>query len=144
MNNRGFTLVELLATLIALALVTSIGTYSIISIMNSAKEEDYNLLITEIKSSSELYYQECKYGEINPSNITCENCEDNDGYCPTLGSLVTYGYLKGNNKNGDIYTITNPKDNKDIRNCEIKITFTNNKIKVDVYNNHGNSSCPTY
>ena len=41
MNKKGFTLVELLATLIVLALVMSLGTYSISSIIENSKENTH-------------------------------------------------------------------------------------------------------
>ena len=42
-NNLGFTLVELIATIVILALVMGISTYSISAIINNAKEKNYEL-----------------------------------------------------------------------------------------------------
>ena len=144
MNRKGFTLVELLATLVVLAIVMSIGTYSIINIINNSKEKTYELLISHIKDSSEVYYQECKFsketiikmfnGDKDAANIFCDNNI-------TIGELVEYGYLKGNSTDSNKkYTIVNPKDNNNISNCEIKISY-NNGIYITATNPTG--SCPT-
>ena len=144
MNQKGFTLVELLATIIILALMIGIGTYSITSIIRNSKQKNYENLIDSIKSGAETYYQECKYA--NNSGITCSY--DNGKYTTTLGDMVTYGYLKGNDtikteQNNNIngrYTIVNPNDNKSISNCAIEIAFTGGKIIVTDITNSG--SCP--
>ena len=59
-NTKGFTLVELIATIVLLSLVMGIGAFSITQIIKSAKEKDYKLLIENINNAAELYYQECK------------------------------------------------------------------------------------
>lgn len=133
-NNKGFTLVELIATIVLLALVASIGTYSITAIMKKSKEENYNLLIKNINSAAETYYQECRYS--NNDMINCNKIE-NDEYMVSLGDLVNYGFLKGNEKikegtEKDKYTIVNPLDNTNISNCEITVKFVNSKVEVNI------------
>ena len=144
MNRKGFTLVELLATILILALLLGIGTYSIISIINSSKQKNYELLINNTKSAAETYYQECKFS--NNSGIPCTDNNKDGKYETSLGDLVTYGYLKGNDtlKNGNNkgkYTIVNPNDKVDISNCSINISYDNGKVKVTAITSSG--SCPT-
>jgi len=135
MNRKGFTLVELLATIVVLTLVLSISTYSVIAIIKNAKKNNYNLLIENIKDASELYYQECKYEYDNNSGITCST----DGRV-TLGDLVKYGYLKGNSTgSNDKYGIVNPLDNSDISSCVIQIDYQNGSLIVTSISD--NSSC---
>ena len=43
MNNGGFTLVELLATIVLLALVIGIASYSINAIIKNSQEKNYQL-----------------------------------------------------------------------------------------------------
>ncbi len=137
MNRRGFTLVELLATLVILAIVMSLGAYSIISIINNSKDKNYDILISNIKDSAENYYQECRYA--NNDGIVCT--KDGNAYTATLGDLVTYGYLKGNSKDDEKrYTIVNPKDNNSIASCTINVAY-NNGIVITAKNPTG--SCPT-
>ena len=133
MNRKGFTLVELLATIIVLALVMGIASYSIIKIMKNSKEKNYELLITNIKDAAEAYYQECKYARNDA--ITC-NLSD-----VTLGTLVEYGFLKGNGKDSnDKYTLVNPRNDKNISNCHISISFSDGNIEI---NAESGDDCPT-
>lgn len=138
-NNKGFTLIELIATIVILALVMGISTYSISAIINNSKEKNYELLINNIKDAAENYYQECKYS--NNTGIVCSR--DDEGKLITkLESLVTYGYLKSNDTDSSSsQKIVNPKDNVDITNCQIKITYSGGNINVVA--NEPTGSCPT-
>ena len=195
-DDKGFTLIELIVTIVILGLVLSIGGYSIIRVMNSAKETDYDLLIENIKAAAEVYYQECKYakskasacvmigdtfvdGQITSKDvtklrqyvngspvadeydfaiadvnkdgvITSDDAElissyilgDESSYVGTfpdmskvsLGTLVKYGYLKGNASNGnnEDLGIVNPKDNSDISECQISIKYNTSSEKIEV------------
>ena len=66
MNNKGFTLVELLGTIVILSIIVGISSYSIITVLNNTKKNNYKFLIDEIKKASEAYYQECYYGNNCP------------------------------------------------------------------------------
>lgn len=135
LNKKGFTLVELIATIVVLALVVSISAYAITNIINSAKEKNYELLIKNIKDASETYYQECKYKYSNNSGITC-----NDNV--TLQDLVNYGYLKGNGTKDNKMVIVNPKDNINIGECSIAIKYENGKLTITKEKKTNNGSCP--
>ena len=135
MNNKGFTLVELLATILVLALVMSIGTFSVLAILKNAKEKNYNLLLNNIKDASELYYQECKYANSNNSGITCNLTKTK------LGDLVKYGYLKGNSKKNNEYNLVNPLNDKDISQCKIRIKYNNGSLTITSFTVGG--GCPT-
>lgn len=135
LNKKGFTLVELIATIVVLALVVSISAYAITNIINSAKEKNYKLLIKNIKDASETYYQECKYKYSNNSGITC-----NDNV--TLQELVNYGYLKGNGTKDNKMVIVNPKDNINIGECSIAIKYENGKLTITKEKKTNNGSCP--
>ena len=130
-NKKGFTLVELIATIVVLALVVGISSYAVIGLIQSSKEKNYELLITSIKDAAETYYQECTYS--NNTGITCGNTV-------TLNDLLTYGYLKGNDSDHD-NSIINPKDNENIGSCQISISYLSGKVKVSAVNPTG--SCPT-
>ena len=132
LNKKGFTLVELIATIVVLALVVSISAYAITNIINSAKEKNYKLLIKNIKDASETYYQECKY-----SNNTGIKCKDT----VKLQELVNYGYLKGNGSTKDNkMKIFNPKDNVDIGACCIAVKYEDGKLTIEKKTD--NDSCP--
>lgn len=136
MNDKGFTLIELIATILILALVMSIATYSITNVIKRSKEENYNILINNIKDGAEVYYQECKYA--NNSGISCSL--SNGSYVITLGDLVKYNYLKGNDADNQ-YVIVNPKNDEDIGSCQVKVSYSNGTILVEAVSPSG--SCPT-
>ena len=129
MNNNGFTLVELLATLVILAIIMGIGGFTITNVIENSKKKDYDLLIENIKSSVELYYQECTY--VN---------DDCNGQI-TLGYLVTNGYLKGNSKDSEgRQTLVNPNDGEPISECVISYEYINGEMVIKAENPTG--SCP--
>ena len=138
LNRDGFTLIELLAVLMLLAIIMGIGGYSIISVLNDSRENNYNLLIENINSAALEYYIECKYSD---SSIICPS--DNSGwYQIKLDDLVKYGFLKGNSSDdGDEMVLVNPKDNVRINDCLIKYSFSGGKVVVDAVDVSG--SCPT-
>ncbi|MBQ2873431.1 MAG: prepilin-type N-terminal cleavage/methylation domain-containing protein [Bacilli bacterium] len=135
LGNKGFTLIELIATLVILTLVMGLGAYSITGLITSSKKKDYELLIKEINNAVEIYYQECRY--VN------NNCS----YEITLGFLVDNGYLKGNSEITDgednkyKNTLINPNDNVNISNCKISYEYKNGKVSVSAVDTSG--SCPT-
>ena len=144
LNNNGFTLIELLVTIVILSLILSIAGYSVVAIIKSSKEKNYELLIEDIKSAAEMYYQECYY--LN-SDKTVEDIEDGevgcvrqDSYEITLRELLEYGFLSSSVNNE--FSIISPKDDKEISNCKIKITRNDGKITVTKVDTD-NSSCPT-
>lgn len=131
MNKKGFTLVELLATLIVLALVMSLGTYSITSIIKNSKEKNYKLLISNIKDAAESYYNECEY----MPTIKCN--EKGAGYQVTLSELIASGFLKGNDEDDLNNKVIDPRNNTDISNCIINISRSSGKVNVTY-----GSNCP--
>lgn len=143
LGNKGFSLVELLATIIILSLVVGIAGYSVTTIMKKSKEKDYQILVNEIKDAIELYYQECKYS--SGIGISCPESVDfmgNDSYSITLNVLVEYGYLKANgtDSNGDSILV-NPIDKEYIGDCSLQYMYSNGKIVYGDDYEFG-SSCP--
>ena len=154
MNKKGFTLVELLGTIIILALVMSIAGFSITTILNSSKAENYQLLVRRIDAGAELYYQECKYDDKSAIKKYCEvdNNNGKKGYKITIGNLVTYGYMTANGKMSDSVNTTNvnnpkvfrPDDtDKYIDDCLIKVYFDPNTKKTVVEALSNDTGCPT-
>jgi prepilin-type N-terminal cleavage/methylation domain-containing protein len=127
MNNKGFTLVELVATILILGLIMGIGGYTITKLINKNKQNSYNLLITEIKESLNTYYQECSYAAIQ------ETCGDSGNII--LGDLVVKGFLKGNSTietgaNKEKFTLVNPNTGDNIYNCNIEWKYNDGKFII--------------
>ena len=138
MNKKGFTLIELIVTIVVLSIVMSIGAFSIINIVKNSKEKNYVFLINNIKDGAEVYYQECKY-----SNNSGINCDNNDGvYTTTLGDLVRYGYVKGNSKDkNNNYALVNTLNDNDITECVILVKYNAGKVLIE--SSSSNSDCPS-
>ena len=96
MKRKGFTLVELLATIIVLAIVLSITLYSIIRIINSTKEKSYQVTIKNIEEHANDYLLE---NSERLFFLTHNANSEDDKYeyqCVTVKNLVDYGYLENN------------------------------------------------
>ena len=142
-DNRGFTLVELIATIVVLVLVMGIGAFAVSALIKSAKEKDLELLIKNIKDGTETYYLECKYSKSEV--LQCPAATINGGltyYEVSLKELITYGFLEGNGKKGDdTYQLVNPVDKSDISSCRVKYTYSSGGLSFyDVGSNKKN--CP--
>ena len=145
MNNKGFTLVELIATIAILALIVTISVPIVTSVINNSKEKNYTILVSNIKTAAKTYYEECDFNNSAAISSICTN------HRVTLKQLANYGFLSTNRKEnctGDnCVIITNPKDNKDIATCIIEITKTvnasNYKTTYTIESKSTNTSCPT-
>lgn len=130
MNNKGFTLVELLGTVVILAVLVGISSYSIIKVLNNTKEKNYELLVEEIKKASEIYYQECYYGN------SCSYTEE-----IKLKDLVNNGYLSSNDKDN---ILIDPITKENISECSIIVKYNEDKGKIVVTSNEEDNKCPSY
>ena len=140
MNNKGFTLMELLGVIVLLGIISAIAVPSIGAITNAVKknmldkkvtiiEQAAVLLGEDIKSSiidSSLRYKEYPCRSFIVSNLVPDYLDkDNDNTCLT------------NDTNG-LGCIEDPSDNdKYLDKLEVIIYYKNKRInaKVDVDNN---------
>ena len=120
MNKKGFTLVELLAAIIILALLGFIASSSVTQVVKNSKSDLYNAQLESIKLAAEAWGKE---------NIDKIPNEENCKYL-TLEVLKEYGLLKDK--------VINPKTNTEFSNdLKIKITskqteFGGLKIEYEV------------
>lgn len=109
MNNKGFTLAEVLITIVIISLLTILVGNIINSSLADTREEAYNMMKKNMITASYTYINEC-----NAKTIECDFSEnDNTFYAK---ELKKYGYFKD---------LKSPIDGKDIGNC---ILF---KVKID-------------
>ena len=142
-NKKGFTLVELLAIIVVLGIVASVGIYAINSSLKKAKEKTYQVTIKNVESQANNFLTE------NAGKLFFISTGENTEYqCVTIQDLIDFGYLKDNvtespiaaNRNvaktdyiyleRDAVTkaITQNKytrGDEEIRNCESAIQATN-------------------
>lgn len=154
MNNKGFTLIELLVTIILISILMTISTVSVIGLLNKSKQKSYDILIKNIETATENFYEECDNSNLIESKINSFCVEkistitntNNKVATVSLKDLVNYGFLKSSSKNNNNKTVTNPKDNKDIGDCKITITKNIDNKGVVTYTitpvSNTNESCP--
>lgn len=145
MNRKGFTLIELLAVIILIAIIAVLIIPSVLNSVEKSKETSYNILIKNIITASESYYQECEYGDLSDSKYGSYACKINGSEInTTLGALANTGVLKVNDLNEE-KKIINPKTDEDISECNIiieKIKGANGKVTYKVKGNTDNEACP--
>ena len=91
-NNKGFTLVELLAVLAILSIVITIVITVSINVVNSSKEKSYKVTINNIEKEASNYALE------NSELLKWSTDGLNSEYeyqCVTVGHLIDKGYFKG-------------------------------------------------
>ena len=151
MNNKGFTLIELLMVIVLLAIITIVTVPTVGNSLNNSKEKSYQILISNIKTASQSYFEECSYVKTSKCNIKDNKITTN------LINLVKLGYLTGttkttcdendSNKCSVEKELKNPKDQEDIGQCEITITknvdeYGKVSYEVTTPSESSSNSCP--
>ena len=88
LNNKGFTLTELLATLAVLSLVSTIVIYVAINVVNSAKNKSYLVTRNNVEKAAVSYLEE------NSDKIHFVKYKNNIEYqCVTVQNLIDTNYF---------------------------------------------------
>ena len=88
LNNRGFTLVELLAIIVITALVLGIGTYSVVKLVKNSKKGALTISANSIKESASVYSDEDSKRWLEPYG------DDYSYFCVTIEELINKGIIK--------------------------------------------------
>lgn len=129
MNNKGFTLIEVLAAFMLLGILVTFTAVSVIDYLDSADEAALKAMKENIKSGMINYYNECKYLS---SDAICKKdgagsvIDDNGELKTTIGDLAAKGFLE---RNG-FTSIVDPVDNTDISSCEVSIKYENQEFAL--------------
>lgn len=158
LNNKGFTLIEILAVIVILAVLGLIAIPSVISTINKGKDTSYDIMINNIITGSKSLYEEIEYNGMvlykynTTDGQTAETLKINSGVIETnLQTLVSNGFLTGANNNSNSSNknkkiLLDPKTKEDIGNCQIKITKTkdvNGIVKYAITKNDSEPKCPS-
>ena len=156
LNNKGFTLVEVLAVIVIIAIIGGIAVPNIISTINTSKNKSEEILIENIKTASEQLYEEVyymggtlyKYDENGDKTSDEITVNDNDNSITiNLQTLVSNGFLNSTEENNNQKKIINPKTGENIGSCKIEIVKNNTdgKVTYTISNKStSNSICPNY
>lgn len=141
MNKKGFTLIELLAVIVVLGVVLTLAMPSILDSINASRNSSYKILIGNIKTAAETYYQECEYGDLSDKNkygvYACTIINGNT-INTTIEALANTGILKvSESDENNKLVVLDPRDTtKNLNSCKITIT----KEKKDITDNNGITS----
>ena len=135
MNNKGFTLVELLASLTILAIISILMTTSVQYSVTNVKTKNYETLkkmvveatINYINSSNDEYFS---LDNIKPENVECNeftDCQKEFTIADILDKNIYYTNEK--DKDGNL-TLISPKDNEDMRNKIIIIYYDKSEYAI--------------
>lgn len=117
MNNKGFTLIEMIMVIAILAMLAVLTTPNVIKMINKNKADNYNSVIDSIVSSCDLYVSDKRY-ELRFNNT----CSGDYEATPNVSTSITLQDLV-NSK--DISTpIRNECTNEELNYDTIKITIT--------------------
>ena len=133
-NNKGFTLVEVIAVVVIIALLGMIAIPNVISTINKGKDTSYEILVNDIKIAAKQLYEEVDYVGVvlkkyNKDGETINEIDiDSNSIKTNLQTLVSNGFLIGannpdreNSGNKNYKIITNPRNGEDIGECKIII-----------------------
>jgi len=123
MKKNGFTLTELLVTIVLIGLIFGIGIPGIIKISDRMKLKSYNAKIELIEDAAKLY------GQNNETQLKESICSINNvnHECKKISikELIEKDYLDSESKKNIL--ITN-KSNEDISNTCVYIYLKNNRV----------------
>lgn len=162
-NNKGFTLIEVLAVIVIIAIIGGIAIPNIMSTINTGKSSSEKAMIANIKTASEQLYEEVEnqgllgetdntdklydYDKNGTRSNTPITISDNDKSITIhLQTLVTNGFLSETGENNETKKLLNPRTRENIGDCMIIITKTvndtNYKTTYEVKKADSNSICP--
>ena len=129
-NKNGFTMIELLAVLGILALLTIVIVPNVSSLRKKTLQQTYDNRVNQVKIAAKEWGSD-NLISVPPSvskEYTDQSTCDVDCVCVTIQELITEGYLAGN-KN-EKKTLTNPITNKEMNKLLVCVRYDTNNIET--------------
>lgn len=92
MNKKGFTIIELLATIIILAIVSGIATTGVLSAINTSKLKSEKVFVNKLSNLIDDYLDLVPPTQKNGPTYTFNKCKD--AYCTETYSVTASQMLK--------------------------------------------------
>lgn len=129
MNNKGFTLIELIIVIALLATIALLSTPNIIRVIEKNKVDNYNETLDSIIEAAELYVSDNRYKlvfkDASGNNASCKQGDPDDKKIysqTTLENLINYKYISESVKNPCNEEEISPTTKIDITlNCKTKL-----------------------
>lgn len=111
---KGFTIIEILATITLMLLIVSIIVPGIMYASKDIKEREYESIVESILISAR------EYGEDNINSFIDNTCLQSGGNVLKISDLLDTGYLKGNK---DKVTMFDPRSNESMNNMNVCVKY---------------------
>ena len=137
MNKKGLTLVELMAVIAIIAMLSIMITPAIFSVRSSVLESSYQNKVSQIVNAAKDYgaehITELKSPVTTPVSSTAElHTGSSDCIYRTVSFLINNGYLKSNNsyvvEGQENNAFLDPRNNTPMNNMSVCIRFDNNNV----------------
>ena len=115
LNNKGFTLIEILGVLVVVSTITTIVIISTTDTFSIGKEESYKIMKNNIITSSYDYIEEC-----DENLIECDFSYENNNQF----------YAKKLSETGYFENLKSPIDGKDLGKCLILEAKKENGVAI--------------
>lgn len=122
MNNRGFTIVEIISVIMILGLLVVITTPAYSSISNNIKTRNYNSKKSTIESETLNYVEKYLKDKVYDA--------ENHNHCFTVGYLIENGIISSDSESEE-YILNDVDDVKySTDKAYVLVTYNNEKFKL--------------
>ena len=103
LNNKGFTLMEVLAVIVIIAILGMIADPNVLNSINTSKQASYDILVKDITIAGkqlfeEIYYADTKLYHYDQNGKTTNYISiNNNEIITSVQTLISNGFLTGSN-----------------------------------------------